>query len=181
MAGSSAHRPRTASTGSKPQQQQHYDDSGPVDITARVHQKVSGPRLGHAVISTIMHNHPVSALLNLLCCSTVFCEHGIDGAMPTCNICMPSRAPPGLVAPTVRSSPSARHDGGGAPPAPAAAAAAAPPTAARFRRRQVGGGRRRGARKGPDCGGRQGRRAGRPQRQGAAQGRVHGSCYTYHT
>jgi len=41
LAGSSAHRPRTASTGSKPQQQQHYDDSGPVDITARVHQKAS--------------------------------------------------------------------------------------------------------------------------------------------
>ena len=40
VGGSSAHRPRTASMGSKTQQQQHYDDSGPVDITARVHQKV---------------------------------------------------------------------------------------------------------------------------------------------
>jgi len=41
VAGSSAHRPRTASVGTKAQQVQHYDDSGPVDITARVHQKAS--------------------------------------------------------------------------------------------------------------------------------------------
>ena len=38
--GAAAHRPRAASTSAKGQQQQHYDDSGPVDITARVHQKV---------------------------------------------------------------------------------------------------------------------------------------------
>ena len=38
-AGAAAHRPRAASTSTKGHQQ-HYDDSGPVDITARVHQKV---------------------------------------------------------------------------------------------------------------------------------------------
>ena len=48
VAGSSAHRPRTASTGSKAQQQQqHYDDSGPVDITARVHQKVGSEAVSY--------------------------------------------------------------------------------------------------------------------------------------
>lgn len=39
-AGAAAHRPRAASTSTKGHQQ-HYDDSGPVDITARVHQKAS--------------------------------------------------------------------------------------------------------------------------------------------